>query len=226
MSAADAGPGTLTSPDPATPPIREAGPLTEEVVEGAGEVTPLDKHQLRDLHQLAKQRGEDVEELKHRHRGTSDFNAVVHRYEFRYQDIWVEAVVGPLGGRGDNHVVFTKRPPAKVFADLKALGTDTVVVWGAPGTARELRRLSKAVMLSLTAHRGVFSYAGTGTRRLGEAVTVSYALDPTASPQPSREQIDMWKAEALAAGAARFADGRMPTAVEFVELERGTVIRG
>lgn len=144
------------------------------------------------------------------------------RYGFKYKT-YVSAGIGPVDGRGDHWVVFTERPPAEVFNGLATLGTDTVVMYGAPASGRELRRLSRTVMQSLTKGRDVFAGALTGTDRYGRFVTVTYSFDP-ALPEPADAALDRWKAEARAAGAARFPDARAPVPVRFLEGPPGGVL--
>lgn len=203
------------TPVPTGPPIRAAGPLQSELVKGTGPSPKMTKYELQDLGQLAKQTGEDVAVLKARHRGNTQFGVLANRISFDYQEIWVSSGVAKDGDPGDHWLVFTKRPPAQVFTKLKQLGTDTNVMFGAPATSREIRRLSLAVLTSLTAHAGVFSSAGTGSDPYGASASVSYSLEPSARLGPG--ELDRYKAEALAAGAARFKDGTMPVLLEFVE---------
>lgn len=66
LSAQDAGPDISPAP---SPPVREAGPLQEEFVEGTGPTPTVDPLAEQDLKQLASQMGEDLEALKERHRG-------------------------------------------------------------------------------------------------------------------------------------------------------------
>lgn len=94
---------------------------------------------------------------------SSDATSARRRAFFDYQKIWVSSGVAKDGDRGDHWLVFTKRPPAKVFATLAALGTDTNVLFGAPATAREIRRLSRAVF-----------------DPYGASASVSYSLEPRA----------------------------------------------
>lgn len=221
VAAGDVGPTDSASPAPTGPPVRAAGPLQEELVRGTGKVPPIDPAELRDLQQLAKQTGEDLEVLKARHRGQSQFGILANRFAFGQQEIWVSGGVARDGEPGDYWLVFTRRPPAKVFARLRQLETDTNVMFGAPATAREIRRLSNAVLSSLSGHQGVFSEIGTGTDRHGASATITYSVDPAATPQPTRADLDRYRAESLAAGAARFKDGTMPVPVEFVEAPPG-----
>lgn len=199
------------------PPVRPAGKLTHELVKGTGTTPPFTRAELQDFGQLAKQTGEDVEDIKARNRGQAEFSPLASRFGFDYPDSWVSAGIAQDGDPGDQWVVFTRRPPAKVFAQLKQLGTDTDVMFGAPATAREIRRLSKAVLTSLGTHKGVFSTSRTGSDKYGAFATVSYSLNPAASPTPTEADIARFQDEALAAGAKRFKDGRMPVEVKFTE---------
>lgn len=182
LSAQDTGPDITPAP---SPPVREAGQLQEELVEGRGPLPTVSPELEQDVKQLASQTNEDIAYVRERARGQVNFGSVAGRYGFRYKT-YVSAGHGPVDGRGDHWVVFTERPPAAAFDGLATLGTDTIVMYGVPASGRELRRLSLTVMQSLAEGRDVFA--------------------------------------ALAAGAARFPDGRVPVPVRFLEGPPGGVL--
>ncbi|MGQ0632499.1 MAG: hypothetical protein ACT4P1_15880 [Sporichthyaceae bacterium] len=174
--------------DPAGPPVRDAGELSAELVKGTGD-SPR--------------------------RAEAEFAALAKRYSADLPKLWVSGGATEDGEVGDHYMVFTERPPMQVFDDLSALATDTNVLVGAAASAREIRRLSRAVLASLSTHEDAFANLGAGSQRYGRSVTITYSLDPRATPKPSPGDLERWESDALQAGADEFRDGTLPVPVEF-----------
>lgn len=204
---------------PSDPPMRDLRPLRHELVKGAGAAPVISEAELRDLTQLAKSSGQDLDELKARHRGQSQFTLMASSLGGHNQKIWVSSGVSQEGQPGNYWMVFTEKPPQKVFNRLATLGTDTDVIWGAAGNHYELRRVRETVAASLR-ERGVYaSVTGLRGDEYDTSSAIHYSLKTDATV--TRAELDEYQSEALHAAAAKFPDGRVPGPVVFVEGPRG-----
>jgi hypothetical protein len=110
--------------------MREVRPLQHKLVRGTGPTPPMSDAELQDLTRFTEQRGEDVREVKARYRGSNAFTAVASSLGGHNQDIWVSSGISQEGQPGNAWMVFTEKPPQKVFNRLAMLGTDTDVRGG------------------------------------------------------------------------------------------------